>query len=235
MQRPDVWKAYKTKKLTVNKKVKKTKKDYYKHQIEGASGKLKATWKILNDLMGKKSDRTQINGLKTENSGPKSHPEKIAEYLNIHLTNVGPKRASEILTVDCDVNPADSQRRVNSSFELKEVTISDVFKKLQEVNVAKATGHDNIPKKILKIAAPVISLSLADLFNLSITINASPDDWKVAKVFPLFKSGERNDPNNFRPISVLPTVERLVYEQMYIYLTENNLIIILGLDHFIQL
>ena len=62
-QRPDVWKAYKTKKLTVNKKVKKTKKDYYKHQIEGASGNLKATWKILNDLMGKKSDSTRINDL----------------------------------------------------------------------------------------------------------------------------------------------------------------------------
>ena len=71
--------------------------------------------------------------------------------------------------MDCDVNPADSQQHVNFSFELKEVTISDVFKKLQEVNVARATGHDNIPNKILKIAAPVISLSLADLFNLSIT------------------------------------------------------------------
>ena len=34
-QQPDVWKAYKTKKLTLNKKVKGTKKDYYKHQIEG--------------------------------------------------------------------------------------------------------------------------------------------------------------------------------------------------------
>ena len=49
-QQPDVWKAYKTKKLTV-KKVNKTKKDYYKHQIEGASGNLNATWKILNDLI----------------------------------------------------------------------------------------------------------------------------------------------------------------------------------------
>ena len=227
-QRPDVWKAYKTKKLTVNKKVKKTKKDYYKHQIEGASGNLKATWKILNDLMGKKSDSTQINDLKTENSGPLSDPEKIAEYLNIHFTNVGPKLASEIPTMDCDVNPADSQQRVNSSFELKEVTISDVFKKLQEVNVAKATGHDSIPNKILKIAALVISISLADLFNLSITTNTFPDDWKVTKVFPLFKSDERNDPNNFRPISVLLAIarvfERLVYEQIYAYFTENNLI-----------
>ena len=166
-QRPDDWKAYKTKKLTVNKKVKKTKRDYYKHQIEGASGNLKATWKILNDLMGKKSDSSQINDLKTSNSGPLSDPEKIAECLNTHFTNVGPKLASEIPTVDCDVNPVDSQQHVNSSFKLKEVMISDVFKKLQEVNVAKATGHDSIPNKILKIAAPVISKSLADLFNLS--------------------------------------------------------------------
>ena len=132
---------------------------------------------------------------------------------------------TEIPVVECDVNSVDSQQRVNSTFELKEVTTSDVIKKLQEVNVAKATGHDNISNKVLKIAAPVISKSLADLFNLSITTNTFPDhSCKFGKVFPLFKSGERNDPGNFRPISVLPTVERLVYEQMYIYLTENNLI-----------
>ena len=146
------------------------------------------------------------------------------------VTNVGPKLASEIPTVECDVNPVDSLKCVNSTFELKEVTIPGVFKKLQEVNVAKATGYDlNIPNKILKIAAPVISKSSADLFNISITTNTFPDDSReVAKVFPPFKSGERNDPSNFRPISVLPTVarvfERLVYEQMHIYITENNLI-----------
>ena len=168
---------------------------------------------------------TQKNDLKTKNSGPLSDPEKTAECLNIHFTKVGPKLASEIPMVECDVNLVDSQQCVNSTFELKEVTTSAVFKKLQEVNVAKATGHDNIPNKILKIAAPVISESLANLFNLSITTNTFPDhSWKVAKVFPLFKSGERNDSSNFRPISVLPTVERLVYEQTYTYLTENNLI-----------
>ena len=136
---------------------------------------------------------TQINDLKTENSGSLSDPDKISECLNIHFTNVGPKLASEIPTVECDVNSVDSQQRVNSTFELKEVTTSD--KKVREVNVAKATGHDNIPNKILKIAARVISESLANLFNLLITTNTFSDhSWKVSKVFPLFKSGERNDP-----------------------------------------
>ena len=92
--------------------------------------------------------------------------------------------------MDCDVNPADSQQRVNSSFELKKVTISDVFKKLQEVNVAKASGYDNIPNKILKIAAPVISISLADLFNLLIITNTSCSLLNTSEIVTSFSSKE---------------------------------------------
>ena len=80
-------------------------------------------------------------------------------------------------------------------------------------------------------SSPLLSGSLYIIFYVKTRLDIStfPDDWKVAKVFPLFQSGERNDPNNFRPInSVLPAIatvfERLVYEQMYAYFTENNLI-----------
>ena len=69
--------------------------------------------------------------------------------------------------------------------------------------------------------------SLTDLFNLSITTKVFPCDWKIAKVSPLFKSGERSDPNNYRPKSVLPTIarlfERIVYQQMCTYLIGNKL------------
>ena len=55
-----------------------------------------------------------------------------------------------------------------------------------------------------------------------------PIEWKSAKVIPLFKQGERTDLNNYRPISIIPVVakvfERIVYNQFYEYLTENNLI-----------
>ena len=72
-------------------------------------------------IMGKKSKTahlhltfalpgTQINDLKTENSGPLLDPEKIAECLNIHFTNVGAKLASEIPMVECDVNSVDSRQ-----------------------------------------------------------------------------------------------------------------------------
>ena len=55
------------------------------------------------------------------------------------------------------------------------------------------------------LAAPVIYRQLTDLFNLSLKSREFPDEWKLAKVSPVFKVGERKDPNNYRPISVLST------------------------------
>ena len=54
-----------------------------------------------------------------------------------------------------------------------------------------------------------------------------PDEWKSARVTPLYKnSGKRSDPTNYRPISVIPVVtkvfERIIYDQLYHYLTKNN-------------
>ena len=55
-----------------------------------------------------------------------------------------------------------------------------------------------------------------------------PTEWKKAKVFPVHKKDDKSDPNNYRPISVLPTIakllERLIYDQPYDSLTRNNLL-----------
>ena len=64
-------------------------------------------------------------------------------------------------------------------------------------------------------------------FTLSIPCQ-DPTEWKNARVTPLYKnSGKRNDPSNYRPISVIPVeakvFERIIYDQLYDYLTKNNL------------
>ena len=66
-----------------------------------------------------------------------------------------------------------------------------------------------------------------ELLNLSIETNTFPDDFKVGKVAPVFKSGGKEDLNNYISISVLPNIarffERLLYNQLYDYLTANKL------------
>ena len=84
-----------------------------------------------------------------------------------------------------------------------------VIKKL--VN-SKTTGICGIPNRVRKDCAEHIVPSLTDIFNFSLESKAFPDDLKVGKVAPVYKSGDKNDLNNSRPISVFPTVAR-VFEQ----------------------
>ena len=87
---------------------------------------------------------------------------------------------------------------------------------------------DNISARLLKEAAPVVTHSLTYIMNLSITTGIFPNSWKIAKVTPIFKEDARTDPNNYRPISVLPVVSKLieiiVFKQLYEYLNTNHLL-----------
>ena len=68
---------------------------------------------------------------------------------------------------------------------------------------------------MLKDTADIIAPSLTDIFNFSATTKVFPDDLKVGKVAPAFKSGDRNNLNNYRPILVLPTVARVFEKILY--------------------
>ncbi len=68
---------------------------------------------------------------------------------------------------------------------------------------------DGIGPQILKIAAPVITKSLTHIINLSIMSGNFPETLKCAKVTPIFKKGEKEDPGNYRPISILPVLSKL--------------------------
>ena len=82
----------------------------------------------------------------------------------------------------------------------------------------KSAGLDQIPNNLLKIAAPIISRSLAKIFNISVKAGVFPADWKLACVAPIFKNGSKSELGNYRPISMLSAVarvlEHLIYEQL---------------------
>ena len=111
---------------------------------------------------------------------------------------------------------------------MKLPSLSAVYKKLKDINERKAAGLDKIPCKLLKIAAVIVAPSLTQIFNMIISTGIFPTDWKLAKVTPIFKKGKKDEMNNYRPISVISVVakifEKLIFEQLYEYLNNNNLI-----------
>ena len=85
-----------------------------------------------------------------------------------------------------------------------------------------------IPSKLLKMAASIVTPSLTAIFTKSIITGIYPTEWKMARVTPVFKKGEKSDLNNYRPISVIPVVSKvfakIVYDQLYQYLNDNQLL-----------
>ena len=99
---------------------------------------------------------------------------------------------------------------------------------LRKLKPNKATGLDKISARLLKDGAPVISECLTHINNLSFASGVMTNDWKIARVVPLFKSGNRQEMNNYRPNSILPVIlkiaEKVVYHQLSSYLDANNLL-----------
>ena len=96
------------------------------------------------------------------------------------------------------------------------------------LDAKKAAGADNIPVKAIKSVAGYIAPSIAYLFNESFRQGEFPLKWKIARVSPLFKGGIPTNCNNYRPVSVLPclakVLERFANQQFQDFAVENKLI-----------
>ena len=103
------------------------------------------------------------------------------------------------------------------------LTVDTVYKKLASLNVCKAQGPDNIHPYILKECCESLYT-----FRKSLDTGIIPQGWKTANVTPIFKKGQKQKVNNYRPISLLSQagkiLESIICDVMTKFLTENNLI-----------
>ena len=113
-------------------------------------------------------------------------------------------------------------------FSLTKTSNDIVLKLIQSLPLNKASGLDGISAKLLKEAGPIISASLTYIINRSLPTGIFPNDWKVAIVTPIYKDDIKTNPNNYRPISLLPIVskliERIAFNQLYAFLMRHDLL-----------
>ena len=115
------------------------------------------------------------------------------------------------------------------TFDFLPITELTVLRTLQHLPISKATAHPLITNQVLRECAPIICPSITHLFNLSITTGVFPDAWKRATVTPIFKNrGTAGDPSNYRPVSLLPAMgkvlDRIQSSCLLQHLVQHNLI-----------
>jgi hypothetical protein len=108
------------------------------------------------------------------------------------------------------------------------VTLDELLSTINCIQDKKTPDFNNISMHLVKKSIVNISAPLIHIFNCSLTSGRVPDKMKIAKVVPIFKSGNANDINSYRPISLLCTfskiLEKIVANSLLKYLNENNLI-----------
>ena len=105
------------------------------------------------------------------------------------------------------------------NFSFQPVCVSYIQSLLDRIKCNKSCGPDNIMPKILKYSAPSIAVHLTKLLNLYISTSTWPTEWKLSHVTPVFKKDDATLVSNYRPISVLSIIpkilEKVVFDQLY--------------------
>ena len=117
-------------------------------------------------------------------------------------------------THDCKEHPSVEKIRrefdkINGEFDFRPVTVDLVMQNIKNINPKKATGYDNIPGKMIKIAYRELSVPICNLMNTCIAMRTFPTPFKFADVSPIFKSDDNMNKGNFRPVSILSILSKL--------------------------
>ena len=113
-------------------------------------------------------------------------------------------------------------------FKFYVVSEKTVLKLLQDLDENKAAGLDNLSGKFLKDGATVLAKPISQICNLSIKYSIFPSDCKIAKLKRKLEKGSKTDPKNYRSISLLPLVSKLIekgiHDQTQSFLDKNDII-----------
>ena len=189
---------------------------YYNEIVEKNKSDAKRLWAVLNKITGKLknkkdiSDEIIVNGIKEHN------PELISNAFGKHYSELGGKLAEAIKE---KVNIGDPMRYMKNKIEqncflfpTSQLEIEKIIKSLKNKN---SSGYDDISNKMLKRIYPSIIPALEIIFNKSLSSGIFPENMKLAIVKPLYKGKNKTEILNYRPVSLLPVLSKILEKIVY--------------------
>ena len=229
-QNPADWESYKAARNKAVSILRRAKSQFFKTTLEHSKNNPKGIWRTIKSLIGVNKQQS-IHHLTIDGHNIVKNKE-MAEAFNTHFSTIADKLRNLLPDMLFDTtklgNFVRSRKDESAVFLIPSITEREVTSYLLKIDSNTSTGIDDISSRMLKLAAPFVALSIAKLINLSFSLNVLPSRWKTAKVTPIFKSGDPADVTNYRPISVLPIlskiIERQVHNALFSFLSENDLL-----------
>ena len=220
----DSYKNYRNNLTRILRKVKET---YYQNKCNEFRMDTKKLWQMINRITNKTHNKSslieylRIDNLETHNA------EAIATDFAKHLSTVGKKYANKIGPYTTNIHTYINNILNNPSpIYLNPTTKTELTILINSLQNKTSKGHDDISNRMLKVLHTSIVDPLQIIFNKSLTEGCFPDLMKYVDVVPLYKSKEHYLTNNYRLISLLITVskllEKIMYKRTYNFLTQTD-------------
>ena len=221
---------YKTLKKQVRKILRQTKSEYYNNKLEENRGDSATTWSILRELVPNNKNKSNPISTKDESEILR----KVEEY-NTFFANVGKStfEKSQQNVRSSETTPLrDNNHRccpnASTKFRPQPVDNDTIILAIKHMKNTHSFGSDKIPLRFIRDALPIIITYLTCIFNTSVVTGVMPTAWKHSIIVPIFKSGDADVPSNYRPISLLPILskilEKIITSQLTQYLESQQLL-----------
>ena len=206
---PDRVQHYKKYSNKLNKDIRKAKRNFYYNIFKINCNNPHKTWATISSLLHSKLNVNRTPTNLCVDGQVINELDDIVNSFNDYFSEVGVNIASKLPNNNpCEVKVYLSNR-ISSSVFLNPVTDTEIANIINELNVKKAGGYDEISSYFVKISASILIPILTVSVNSALSLGIFPDDLKLAKIIPLFKSGNKLDRNNYRPISLLSCFSKI--------------------------
>lgn len=212
----------------LKKSIRAAKEVFFANSFEKVKGDMKKTWKCINEVLNRGKKKNDFPDCFNIDNSLVSDPKVIADAFNDFFVNIGPRLAESTNNSDVDLTfESYLKNPTTSSFDFSPINNTDILTTIESLKSKKSCGYDNFSTELLRAVKLEISPILAALINQSFTSGIFPDKLKIAKVSPIYKKSDSSKIDNYRPISLLPSIskvfEKLIHSQILNYFNENNL------------
>lgn len=210
----------------VIKTIRNSKRTYFKNETQNCKNSNKKLWEIMNEIgLGKNKRKTGVS-LITINNKDITDELTISNSFNEYFINISKENLTNSNLNQVNINQ--SGNIIKHPFILENTNSEEVEKVINELNSKSATGPDKISVKFIKRFLPNLILTLCILINKMFSEGYFASCLKPAIVTPIFKKFCKKMLSNYRPISVLNAlsklVERLLYSRLVNFLKINSVI-----------
>ena len=191
-----------------------TERNYLENQLEINKTDSKSCWKIMREVIGTKNNLNNDSSVFKINNIEVKDKEIISNEFNNYFVKIGSKLACKCQS---SKNPLQFVKSSLNSIFISNITETEVTETILDLNNS-SPGYDEVPSIVLKQNIHMLIKPLTYLINSSINKGIFPNELKIAKVIPIFKSGDKTSIENYRPISVLSVFSKIFEKIMYNHL-----------------